>query len=598
MTVPVNTLKDDQKLWYANLVLSAILADGEINLSEIDFLKQILQIIASPQDKASLMLSIEKKVMPPLTPPPNIPPQLLAAMFMELILIIISDIDYDEGEKAFLESVADLFKFTRNYKKELFDWLEEGLDWKQAQLYLTQGGEGFTQVPLKKLNSEQKKWYSKVLVSTILLDGEVDAMEMSFLKMAISFLEHKAEQVELMAYVKNRMCPNVPSPPIGMSTEILTLIFIEVILLISADEAISYTELNHLQQISTTCGFANAHFNKMVEWCNRGVTWKNAKIKLLNSVGREADADEKPKAAGPSSGNGSLTARKITCVVCQKEAQVSYFQLKPKSQKPSRNIFGIPTFREANTGFDYINYNHVNVMTCPQCLYTSNDKGNFLKMASDKISKHLSSGPFPKEWMAGLKERQAKFGDKLEQIDSCVRHPVTILNQYKTAIEAESMLFKITEDPNHHWKIVALKVTMAEILMSAKQHVKADELLKQALKEAEECFNSRGDKTLVYKAARMMFLIGLYFNDKPVLSTYYQFFLNCMDKKDELAPEEVKILQKIIGEVKSGFENRPDYVKAALDGFHIKTAEQLKADADKKKAAAEAEAAKAAAATA
>ncbi|MDX2470451.1 MAG: hypothetical protein QNL04_07740 [SAR324 cluster bacterium] len=587
MTVPVNSLKEDQKLWYANLVLSAILADGEINLSEIDFLKQILQIIAAPQDKASLMLSIEKKTMPPLTPPPNIPNQLLAAMFMELILIIISDIDYDDGEKAFLEKVADIFKFTKSYQKELFDWLGEGLEWKEAQLYLTQGGEGFTQVPLKKLNSEQKKWYSKVLVSTILLDGEVDSMEMSFLKMAISFLEHKAEQMEMMAYVKNRMCPNVPNPPAGMTTEILTLIFIEVILLISADEAISYTELNHLQTISTSCGFANAHFNKLVEWCNRGVTWKNAKIKLLNNVGRLQNADEKPKAAGPSSGNGSLAQRKITCVVCQKEAQVSYFQLKPKSQKPTRNIFGIPTFREANTGFDYIDYNHVSIMTCPQCLYTSNDKGNFLKMATDKIPPILSKGAFPKAWMAGLSERQAKFGERLAEIDTCVRHPATVLNQYKTAIEAELMLFKMTEDPNHLWKIVAAKVTMAEILMSAKQHVKADELLKQAQTLAEQCFNSRGDKTLVYKAARMLFLIGLYFTDKPLFSTYFQFFLNCMDKKDELDPEEVKILQKIIGEVKAGFENRPDYVKAALDGFHIKTAEQLKSDADAKKAAAE-----------
>ena len=291
MTVPVESLNSKQKIWYANLVLSAILADNEINLSEIDFLKQVLNIIESPQDKAGLMLSVEKKEMPPLTAPPNIPSPILVAIYLELILIIISDIDFDEGERAFLEKVGSLFGFTKTYQKALMNWLEEGLEWKQAQLYLTQGGEGYTQVPLKKLTSEQKKWYAKVLVSTILLDGEVDSMEMSFLRMAISFLDHRVEQAEMMAYVKNRMMPNVPSPPMGMNTEILTLIFIDVLLLVSADETISYSELNHLQQISSTCGFASAHFNKLVEWCNRGVAWKNDKIKLMASIGREAESD-------------------------------------------------------------------------------------------------------------------------------------------------------------------------------------------------------------------------------------------------------------------------------------------------------------------
>ena len=70
MTVPVDKLNRHQRQWYVNLVVAAILADHEINVSEVDFLKHIIAVV-EPDDRPQVMKFIETKQAPPLTPPPD-----------------------------------------------------------------------------------------------------------------------------------------------------------------------------------------------------------------------------------------------------------------------------------------------------------------------------------------------------------------------------------------------------------------------------------------------------------------------------------------------------------------------------------------------
>jgi uncharacterized tellurite resistance protein B-like protein len=113
MSVPVHTLNKEQRVWYANLVISAILADDEISPSEVDFLKQVIVIVSDPEKKKELMARISSKKKSPMTEPPNVAKEILAAIFIELSLIMISDLDFAEDEKAFLKTVADLFRFEK-----------------------------------------------------------------------------------------------------------------------------------------------------------------------------------------------------------------------------------------------------------------------------------------------------------------------------------------------------------------------------------------------------------------------------------------------------------------------------------------------------
>jgi len=569
MTVPVENLSRTQKLWYGNLVLAAILADEEINVSEVDFLKQVIALV-DPQDRPSLMKMLEAKKMPPLMAPSNdMGSEILAAIYLELILIVISDMDYAKEEEEFLNKVAELFSFTTNYKLSLHRWLEEGLKWKLAQSKLIPGGSSMTSVPLKELNGDQKKWYATTLISTILLDGRVDQMEMSFLKMAISFLDEKKDQAELMAYVKNKMCPTIKSPP-GMSNDILTLIFIEVLLIVSADETISFTEQKHLQGISDQCNFDRAHFDSLLNWCNRGVQWKNSKNSLIAKVKRDIkpDAANAPQAL---EGNNSLHTREFTCHVCESKKKITYYQLKPKSQKPSRNIFGNPTYRAPFDGSDYVDFNKVGLIICPYCYYSSTNKDNFKRTPEDKAPSHLANPKFKETWMRSTPKRGEKFGDHLEETQSYQRSLPCVIAAYQAAIEGEKLLAEIMDSWEHRWTSISLRLVMAEILMSEKKRKPAEEILKSLMEPAKEIFDSRAKPILIYKAARILFLIGLYFGNRQLYSPYYDFFSSLAnDKKNPLSAEEGKIVTKIFGELKKAYESRNDYKQESLEGFHLK----------------------------
>ncbi|NQU62927.1 MAG: hypothetical protein HQ517_01390, partial [SAR324 cluster bacterium] len=342
MSVPVHTLNKEQKVWYANLVISAILADDEISPSEVDFLKQVISIVSDLATKKELMSRISSKKNFPLSEPPGLPKEILAAIFVELSLIMISDLDFADDEKAFLKKVANLFRFEKSYFLELMRWAEEGLAWKISQQDLLSGGESIEnfQVSLGQLNSEQRKWYAQALIATIMLDGAIDEMEMSFLKAAVSFVDQKKDQMELMGYVRNKMAPRLIAPP-EMPEPVLVYIFIEVIRIVSADESLSYAEQAHLQQISDLCSFSKDQFEKCIAWCNRGISWMQNKNPLITNCKITA---KKQLSSLSDSGmelnaeNNSVLNREFGCFVCGSKQKVKAYQLKPHTQVANRNI--------------------------------------------------------------------------------------------------------------------------------------------------------------------------------------------------------------------------------------------------------------------
>ncbi|OGG96743.1 MAG: hypothetical protein A2508_09585 [Candidatus Lambdaproteobacteria bacterium RIFOXYD12_FULL_49_8] len=289
MSVPVNLLKPDQRFWYAKLVLSAILADGEIDSAEVDFLRGVIGVVQAPELKANLMQYVQAKKPPEVNEPPSkIPDQVLAAIFAELILICISDHDFAEEEEAFLRKVADVMLLTEPFYRSMMAWLNEGLSWKKAQAELLPAELGINpgEVPLKDFDSEQKFWYAKLVIITLMLDGQVDEMELSFMKMAISFCEEDHQKKKLMAFVKNRLSPNLEEP-YGFSRSQLVAVFVSILQIVTANESMTYKEQTYLKQLSDLCGFDKALFDRLINWATQGMNWKANKNGLIQRVRRK-----------------------------------------------------------------------------------------------------------------------------------------------------------------------------------------------------------------------------------------------------------------------------------------------------------------------
>ncbi|MCG8333445.1 MAG: hypothetical protein MJE63_02945 [Proteobacteria bacterium] len=573
MSVPVKQLNREQKIWYAKFVIGAILADDEISPSEVDFLKQVIGIVDSPVYKKELMQLISVKKRPPLTPPNGIPKEILAAIFIELILIMISDLDFADQEKAYLKEVAKLFNFSNTYFTELMHWGEEGLEWKNSQRYLVRKDgkiENF-HVPLDKLNSEQKKWYAKVLIATIMLDGLIEDTELQFLKAAMSFLDNKKDQQQLVGYVRNKMSPPITEPP-GIPEEILLLIFFEVILIVSADESLSYTEQGHLKNIANICGFDSELLDKAVNWCNKGIEWKQNKNPLIAkcSLSVTSRPVETHGPLVPFPGNNSVLYRNLECFACDSTKTLKGFQLKPHSQEPNRNMFGITTYLESLGDQDFIDFNLIRVFVCTDCLFASTDKNLFRKSSKDQVPPVLGSPKFKDQWLKGISQRKSRLTADLKELDGIERSLPVVIDSYTAAIRTNLALAKISKDQSYEWQAVTLKLTLAEILMNNGDEAKADETVDDAMAIADDLFRNAANNLIAIRSARLLIFIALYKNDIRIAGPFVDYIRNLyLSPGNNLKPNELAVLKKVYGETQNAVKNRADYKKENLTGYHL-----------------------------
>lgn len=571
MSIPVHSLNREQRKWYAQTVIGAILADDEISPSEIDFLKQVIAVVDHPEEKKELMQMISSKKRPALTEPPGISNEILSAIFIELSLIMISDLDFADKEKEFLKEVAELFRFENSYFIELMNWAEEGLQWKESQRQLLSDGGGVenTQVPVDKLNGEQKKWYAETLISTILLDRVVDEAETSFLKAAVSFVNDRKQQQKLLGYVRNKMSPPLQKPP-AFPQNILVLIFIEIMRIVSADETMSYAEHAHLKQISDLCGFSAALYDKLLAWCNRGISWMQNKNPLIANfkIDQKKVKTSSKSAFQSHPDNNSILNREFQCFVCESSANVKFFQLKPHSHEPKRNIFGITTYEESKKDFDFIDYNLVKVIVCPTCYFASVDKDLFRKNKKESVPDNLKNPKFKNLWMKDAKQRKKKFEDKESEVFSINRSLPTVVKTYQLAIKVAETLGKVNNDDAQKWQAVTLQLILAEIFLNAGKIVKAIEFLFKAKGDADFLFKNATNKEISFKSARLLFFIALYENDIRIASPMVEFLREYKFKKSEtLASKELLLLKKIFGETKKALAERAIYKKENLIGF-------------------------------
>ena len=566
MSVPVQNLTNNQKVWYAHLVVAAILADDEIDMSETEFLKQVLTVVNDPHEKKKLMTFIGQKKSPPLTEPSDVKNETLAAIFIELVLIMISDLDFDTKEKDFLKSVANLFNLADNYYLAVIRWGMEGLEWKGSQEELFPSLPKNFQVPLDQLNAQQILWYANVLISSIMCDGIIDKEEVSFIKMASSFIEDPREKQKLMAFVKNKMIPPLTAPP-NIPPDILGQIYIDVMMTISADENISYKEQAFLKQLAGFCDFSSEKYDEILNWSNKGITWKQDKNSLITKCefSKKVNNANNPT---ESSKNNSILERNVQCFVCKSEKKFKAFQLKPKTQKPDRNIFGIITYSESNEGYDQIDYNLVKIIVCPTCYFAATQKEMFKRSDKHKTPEMLRD-TFCKSWKAGIEQRKKNIKGIEQELESLNRSLPTVFKTYQLAIATATGLAGANNDPDQKWMVVSLMLNLAEILSANGEQDKADQYLKQTAKKAEDVFKEAQSDAVSFKSARILLLIALYFNNIRTAGTYIDFIRDmAIRKMDTLDSADAMLLKKIHGETKKAVEDRSDFKKEKLTGFH------------------------------
>ncbi len=570
MGIPASKLNSEQTTWYAKMMIAAILADEEVSASEIGFLKHIADMIKDPEEKKALLSMISNREKPAVYVPENTSKELLAAVYLELISIIISDQEFTREEQQFLDRVAKVFDFSPKYKNELMKWAESGLQLNEQKRRLLPNNSQNVSivVPVDKLNSEQKTWYASMLVAAVMLDGEVDKYEQAFLKVALNIVENKTDRQRLSGHIRNKIKLPITGPP-DMPMNVLIAVMVEIIQILAVDEAISVTEHSHLQRLARLCQIPPNQFDIMLEWCNRSIRWKKSRSSLIGDCSLNSRKTKiGPRILVDNPDNSSIQNRYYHCFVCESPDKFPAFFLRPLSQESRQNIFGITTYQTAAPGFDFIDYNLVNMIICPNCFFASKEKSLFRKSPADKPPEILDEAHFRRVWLKEIEKRR-RFFTKPEEITSLNRSLLTVVNSFKMAIEIAKKLGELKKNDAMRWEVIHLLMVLSEILVSNNRMKEGLQTLNDACIRAKSLFDTTVVNSISFKCARLLILFGLYKGEFRVASPYLEFLRDLkLNKLDQLNQKDKQLLNKVFGEMKRAVENRSEYHKDHLEGFH------------------------------
>ncbi len=581
MITNVEELNQEQRIWFAELIIATILSDDEVRLAELDRVREITSYIDSPEEKKRLFKLLESEEKPELKAPEKLDKNQLSVIFVELIHLVIADKVFDDGESRLLTEIAELFDFTENYFKELMKYCSEGLAWKQAQDSLLGAEDEEVEidmdepiVPLFQMSEAQKLWYASILTGAFMLDEEPDQYAWDRVKLAIGSLQDKKAQSLLKLHIKQNQKPPLKLPP-RMEHDLLTRMFMELLQLLSHKGEISYSAQGYIKKICDVSKISSLVFNQMMDWCNLGVIWHQGKKALIEKAKTNMGDELVPRKGvlEVHDSNNSVMIRKVTCHVCRDATVIDAYILRPRTHKTDTNIFGIARYVEAFEKNDYCNYNLLRPIICPSCHFTSISREHFQRGEDD--TPDLMTKAFMNRWRDDYKNQKLVYPVPAEII-TVNRSLETVKQSYKIAVQACNLLGSAKPDHPLKGQALSLQMILAEVLMEEGKTDDAVAILRVVVEEAQKIFDVAFDNKMVFRLGRLIMLLALFFNDKMLAGKYLDFFSRFKDEKAmELEPVDRMEFQKAYGECKHAFDNREQYIQAELDGFHIKRFQKL-----------------------
>ena len=133
-------LDNEQKLWLANAICGAILADGSVAPEELEFLERALSFLPTNEDVEKMMQAVKEQQIPELGRLPGATRELEVKIFIDLTTVISVDNVLGANEIDYLLSVGSKLGFGREFIRIVIRWASEGIVWKRKMLHLIDTG--------------------------------------------------------------------------------------------------------------------------------------------------------------------------------------------------------------------------------------------------------------------------------------------------------------------------------------------------------------------------------------------------------------------------------------------------------------------------
>ena len=109
----ISQLKNHQREWFATAMIAMVLADGNIDRKEVDFIVKMSALVKDDNTVERLKKFIQFRTMPPLGTPQGIDRQLGMTMIVDLIRIAVADKDFAATEKDLIQKIGKSLGFNR-----------------------------------------------------------------------------------------------------------------------------------------------------------------------------------------------------------------------------------------------------------------------------------------------------------------------------------------------------------------------------------------------------------------------------------------------------------------------------------------------------
>ena len=107
----ITALNERQRDWFATAMIAMVLADGNIDRSEVDFLVRITNLVKDEATVDRLKKFIQFKTIPPVGQPVGLDRKVAMTIIIDLIRVAVADKDFANAEKDMIREVGKSLKF-------------------------------------------------------------------------------------------------------------------------------------------------------------------------------------------------------------------------------------------------------------------------------------------------------------------------------------------------------------------------------------------------------------------------------------------------------------------------------------------------------
>ncbi len=467
----------------------------------------------------------------------------------------------------------------------------------------------------QSLGKDIQDWLSRAAIGLICSDHHISRPEKLFFEAIIKYDPHEDRVLKYLEMIKGNIQPRLESIKVDKDTAFHLMDTLTWILV--ANHVIHNAEEKYLEFIGSTLGLEGSLISSFINMIKARIESDKLRLqtqqKILNSklvpqpevqprtfmakqpgdhatessstgtaedhrdsANKQPVAEPDPKSSSqirPSPHNNSVKIRNFSCYACGSEGTIQFNVLDPKSQKPETNIFGIPSYKHANKGFEFIDFNLVQLAICPTCYFVSPHKEDFRRKPNDTPTGYLEKSAFIVNWNETINNRQRRLSNfDLNQYYELKPSMELLEALYQIRIKLTEKACEMSDDIGIRWDEVIAKLTLAEILSEKQRAEEAVQLLRDCNESCRKIFESSKELSYTFKAGRMLFYLGLYFQDKTTAGEILDFLDKHVHESTRQSPNEKVLLRRIAEEVKRSFEDRDDFAREALQGLHMKSA--------------------------